>query len=231
MPNNSLSKLIYEEGPSSKSEPFGKYLFGQERNKPNKARPEENTNQERELASQLHNHYHGSPDDLTPSISQLDKLERAGKYTDILTVPSKYKYAYRVMSSVPLKTLTAMIGYQPTDVEDNVIYEENNGGVFTPYKSRPHYSWTVNPKVFQDIQDDWGSFFHTDYGNNFVVFMRAPISSNRFLINPDRTQFSAEGYAYQREILSVGKVQCDHIWFLTGRDETSIMRHVIRYGK
>lgn len=202
-----LIAFLFEDDPR-----FGKYLLGQVRKK-----PEKDTETEKDFQMDLYMHYHGSPSDLNPWISTLDKLERQGKYKDVLKVPSKYKYAYRVMGNVSLKDLTKILGYEPTGYEPDQIYEEDvAGGTFYPKDFRDHYSWTVDYNVFKEIQKDWGnlSFLHANKKLEFLVFLRAPIEGNRFLLNPEETKNVAKEYQYQKEVISIGQVKCDHVWYI-----------------
>lgn len=238
-----LLKLIIKEAvKTALDKPFGKYLFGKERNKPTVQKKEPNTEEEKELAKDLFDHFHGDVEQLNPWISKLDRLEREGLYKDVLSVPSKYKYAYRVMVDIPLNTLTAILGYEPTDYEPNEVYEETEGGVFAPRSIREHYSWTVNHKTFAEMEKDWGGLLHRA-SNTFIVFLRAPIASNRFLLNPKETASIAQEYAYQNEVISVGEVQCDHVWYMFAKPadpgsirqyaeaEKKLMHHVLKHGK
>lgn len=214
---NKLIAFLFEDDPR-----FGKYLFGQMRKKPNPRNPEQDTKPEIDLKYDLINHYNGEPQDLEPWIDIIDKLEREGEYTDVLKVPSKYKYAYRVMGNVALQTLRDILGYEPTDYEAGVIYEEDiAGGTFSP-REREHYSWTVDYNAFKEMQYDWGNLSAFQYQKNeFLVFLRAPIkgNGNRFLLNPDETKPIAGKYAYQKEIISVGSVKCDHIWYIPQKSD------------
>lgn len=204
---NSLIKFLLEDDPR-----FGKYLLGQARNK-----PEEDTETEEALARDLENHYHGEMLDLNYWIPTLDKLESEGQYKDVLKVPSKYKYAYRVMGNVSMKDLIKILGYEPTGYKTDEIYEEDvAGGTFYPQSDREHYSWTVDYTVFKEMQKDWGGLspFRTNEKKQFLVFLRAPIKGNRFLLNPEETKNIAKRYQYQKEIISIGPVKCDHIWYI-----------------
>ncbi len=201
-----LIAFLFEDDPR-----FGKYLLGQARKK-----PEKDTETEKDFAKDLYMHYHGIPNDLNPWISTLDKLERQGEYKDVLKVPSKYKYAYRVMGNISLKDLTKILGYEPTGYEPDEIYEEDvAGGTFYPKDFRDHYSWTVDYNVFKEIQKDWGTLSAEIYKKDeFLVFLRAPIEGNRFLFNPEETKKIAAEYQYQKEVISIGPVKCDHIWYI-----------------
>ena len=205
-----LLQIIEEE--ASSSDIFGKYLFGADRGLPTKKAAEADKEKEIDFKSDLEGHYFGSMEDLDPWISVIDKLEKSGKYTDFLSVPSKYKYAYRVMNDISLGTLTKMLGYKPTQYKKGEIYEEKKNINFTIDK-RFHYSWTIDPRVFEKILKDWGNITVDNKG--FSIILRAPINaSNRFLLNPNKTQQYSGQYNYQREIISVGNIKCDHVWYM-----------------
>lgn len=195
-------------------EDFGKELFGQQLNRPKK-NPEPNTEPEDDLANDLSNHYGGDMSDLSPWIPQLVKLNKVGKYKNVLRVPSKYKYAYRVMGNIRLSTLTKMLGYEPTDFEPEEVYHEDNAK-YSLFDYQTHSSWTVDFDVIKKIFDDWSLISHgiISKEQEFFVILRAPVNSNTFLLNPDVTGFLSKHFDYQREIISVGNVRCDKIWYV-----------------
>ncbi len=230
----SITEIFKEE--TSSSDIFGKYLFGSDRGLPTRKNPEIDKPNEHDFKTDLNHHYRGSMEKLNSWIPIIDKLERDGKYTDFLTVPSKYKYAYRIMGDISLPTLTKILGYEPTSYKAGEIYEEKKNIRFTVDK-RFHYSWTVDPEVFLDIIDDWGTVSN-DNNNSFVIIVRAPIKSNRFLLNPEETEEYSQDYSYQKEIISVGDIKCDHIWYMPLHNlnamkladyDRTISRHVYNY--
>lgn len=226
---------------------FGKYLFGASRKKPNERNPERNTPAETDLELDLMAHYTSLPSGLKKWIGTLDKLEKSGKYTDVLTVPDKYKYAYRVMSNVSLEDLTKILGYEPTSYEAGQIYEEDvAGGTFSPRSpEEKHSSWTVNVNMFKLMQKETYTLSKKDYEKDeFLVFLRAPIRDmgNRFLLNPDETKYIARKYSFEEEVLSVGTITCDHVWYMplkskpvskdiTHKQEKEAISHIAAYEK
>lgn len=194
--------------------PYGEYLFGQKRGMPSKRKPEEDTTEEQRLEDDLISHYHGEMGDLAKWIDQLVDLESQGIYSDVLSPPAGARYAYRMMSNLTLEKLTKILGYEPADFEVDEVYEED-AATFTPVPGRDHFSWTTDFGRFQRMLKDWGSFtFRAARGTEFLVFLRAPIEGNTFLMNPGETKKLAGRYAYQSEVISVGPVQCDHIWYI-----------------
>jgi len=205
--------LLEEEGP------FGDWLFGSDRDKPNKREPEDDTPQEEELRDDLTSHYHGEMGELTKWIDQLVSLKDQGLYTDVLSPPADVKYAYRMMNNVRLETLTGILGYEPSGYEAGEVYEEKTG-TFKPLAGREHYSWTINFQKFQNMLKDWGRFTSlSSRGLQFLVFLRAPIAANTFLMNPRETSKMAQRWAYQDEVISVGEVKCDHVWYIPMTDD------------
>lgn len=208
-----LKSLIREEVvKATKDGPFGAYLFGQQRGLPTKKSPEKNTDKEIDFAADLYNHYMGEQEQLDKWLNIMISLNNQGKYKDILRVPSAYKYAYRMVSNINHDTLMSWLGYDPDQMEPGEIYEEDTGGTYTPKEGLKHSSWSVDPDAFQAMLNDWGRFTHKPTG--YLVFLRAPIRGNTFLLNPDETRFAAEQYSYQREVISVGPVEFDHIWYV-----------------
>lgn len=200
---------------ATKNDIYGKYLFGQERGLPDPKNRETNTAEENELYSAMHDQYHGEMWSLNSYIAKLADLEAKNKYTDVLRVPKKYKYAYRVMD-VPYKTLTNILGKTPEHVTPGRMVHAKRG-IFRANEGdeRKHYSWTVDPVAFKEMLDDWG-YLHQKPG--YLVFLRAPIggNGNRFLLNPDSEVLKklSDEYAYQREVISVGDIQCDNVWYV-----------------
>ena len=86
----------------------------------------------------------------------------------------------------------------------------------------------MSSDVFKKILKNWGSFSrkHQSKSIQFLVFLQAPIKENRFLLNPDETEFAADKYAYQKEVISVGRVKCDRVWYVpmyeTGHETRAI---------
>lgn len=213
-----LQAILSELDEPKKGE-FGKYLFGQERELPSKKNIERNTPEETSLSRDLFYHYHGDMDQLNDWIPKLVELDKKGLYKDILHVPGKYKYAYRALT-VKHETITKMLGYDPTGIEPNELYEEDSATYFASGQGRPHASWTVDVAVFKKILEDWGTWYSK--GTDYLVFVAAPVQGNTFLLNPDKTNPFSKKFNYQREIISVGDVDCNHIWFTTQKSHSSI---------
>lgn len=213
-----LSFLVKED-----AEPeFGKYLFGQERGLPTKKNPEKNTPKENELGYAITNHYNGEMEELVPWIQRMAELEDDGLYLDILGVPKKYRYAYRVLYDLRYEDLYDILGGEPEDATPGKMVHSPEGGTFYATASgdeREHFSWTVRPEAFKDILNDWGRYTNplSTGMKKYIVFLRAKIHSdgNRFLFNPDNPTLrkKAGQFAYQDEIISVGDVRCDSVWY------------------
>ena len=126
-----LKRLIREEVvKATKDGPYGSYLFGQSRKLPNEKKQEIDTSKEKELNHDLWSQYHGRMDDLSKWIPLLDKLEKEGKYKDILTVPCKYQHAYRMMSEVSLSHLTNILGQESAGYKTREIYRKMQEPLF-----------------------------------------------------------------------------------------------------
>ncbi len=206
--------------------PFGEYLFGQDRGKPSRKNPEEDTLDEDELQDDLMQHYHGEMGQLTKWIDQLVDLEKQGFYTDVLSPPAGAQHAYRMMNNVKLENMAKILGYMPEGYEAGQMYEVS-AGTFTPLPGRDHYSWTTDFGTFRKILKDWGRF--TSYnlrGVEFLVFLRAPIAENSFLMNPRETKKLAGEYAYQSEVISVGPITCDHVWYVPMSSDPEFMSRI-----
>lgn len=200
--------------------PFGDYLFGDHRDLPSATDPEYNTPEEEDLQNAFYDHYRGDTKELSPWVNQLAGLRDQGLYTDILSPPPSVRYAYRMMHNISREVLTKMLGHEPNVDNVGELYEES-GATFQPSTSRSgksHYSWTINPSKFESILKDWGGFSTLradgDDELEFLVFLRAPIAGNNFLMNPEEAEYLARNYAYQEEVISVGPIECDRIWYV-----------------
>ena len=221
---------------------FGKYLFAPERwyegeNIPSP--PEKNNKEELKLKTQLKQHYDGDMDKLTPAtINKLVKLRNSGKYTKVLTVPERYTHAFRTIT-VDHSTLSTLTGIP----EDKLPLQGRIGGKrITPYDQRKHYSWTVDPDMFVELQQKFYTLGckspSSQQGKvepppSYVVMLKAPIKSNNFIINPDIVSGLKDivgGYWYQQETLSVGTVKgVDIVWIScrAGLSEEQMVRKLI----
>lgn len=206
--------LFEEKDPPEK--PFGNILFGQERELPTEDNPEPNTKKEKSLVFDLERHYHGQMGELSRWIDQLLSLKDEGEYLDVLEVPRQYQYAYRVVA-IKDSDLASLLGVDeiPPFTAPNKVVKHPTGTVYRTWGARKHFSWTVNTEVFLRILDDWWEFpKHDRYkGRDFLVFFRAPIKGNTFIMNPSETEEIADQYAYQEEVISVGNVRCDGVWY------------------
>lgn len=203
---------------TSSSKPFGNELFGQELGRPNK-NPEPNTPKEEDLKKDLKWHYNGSMDELNQWIPQLVQLRNQGKYKNVLQVPAKYKYAYRAMSDIKIDTLANMLPgedgealYETSLVPGKVYSSDGANYIDDGGNFKQHSSWTVDFDVIKAIHKDWGAI---GWGDDFFVVLRAPVKSNNFIMNPDVTKFLSGKYDYQREVISVGNITCDKIWYVS----------------
>lgn len=201
-----LKKMLFEQ-------PFGSVLFGDERELP-KGKPEKNIPAETDLFHDLRRYVDSNRSDhLERTVKVFDGLEGRGLYTDFLSVPKKYQYAYRILNAVSLATLKKILGYEPTDMENGVFYDEPEGGMYYP-KGKSFSSWTVDLGSLKELMEEW------EYDvKGYHIVLKAPIHSNgnRFLLNPDELYKidSMDMYKHEQEVLSIGPVQCSHVWYLT----------------
>lgn len=217
MKKKELEKLIKEEVKKAlQKEQFEDHLFGDELGLPNKKNPEQNTPKEKRLSQALENHYSGEMWELSTWIPTLDKLNKQGKYKNVLRVPSKYKKAYRMIFDIDLKDLTKILGYEPTDIEPGEVYHEKKVMIEPFRKGQLQESWTVDFDTIERIIQDWWS--ETENGNFFVILV-ADVKKNNFLLNPDITKPWSRYYDFQREIVSVGPVTCEEIIYLQAENE------------
>jgi len=198
---------------SEDTEEFGEFLFGDER-----GLSEPNTEEEQKLGSDLHRHYHGMMSQLSRWVPKLVDLERQGEYADFLSVPDHYQYAYRALS-LSDQDMHTIFG--------NKFKEETGGshvisGKFRlpgKYDTREHFSWTVSVGAMRELADDWQTLHIRGTGRPWLVMVRAPISENHFLLNPDETEPFADEFSYQKEVISVGEVVCDRAIYAYGEAE------------
>lgn len=211
-------KLIIKEEVvrATKDGTFGSYLFGQQRNLPSSKNPEPNTDDEQDLFDDLMSHYEGGKEHLEKWLDYIISLNKQGKYQDILKVPAEYKYAYRTMSNVDYDTLVTWLGHDPEDMKSGKVYREVISGIIQPQTTK-HMSWTVNPSAFKAMIKDWDGLSYDSSG--YLVFLRAPIEGNTFLLNPNQTKAVSGHYHKQKEVISVGPVTFDNIWFVSLHSE------------
>lgn len=208
-----------EKPEAEETDIFGKYLFAPERwyeGDDIPSPPEKNTKEEDKLKSQLKQHYEGDMEKLTPAtINKLVKLKNSGKYLKVLTVPKHYTHAFRTITT-DSSTLSSLTGIP----EDKLPLEGRIGGRrISPYDQRKHYSWTVDPDMFIELQQKFYTLGckmpysrqgNQEPPNSFIVFMKAPVQGNNFLINPDVVSGLRDivgHYWYQQETLSIGTVK------------------------
>lgn len=211
----STLRFLLKEDAASEFDIFGKYLFGQERGIPQR-KPEPNTDEEDSFGSSLAQFYQGDVSALNPWTGTLAALEKSGKYEDFLTVPSKYKYAYRTMSDISDENLRKMLGgKKPKKVTPGALQHASSAKFISGHEGRKLFSWTTDPSIFSEMLKDWGTLSGYKPKQN-TVFLRAPIGAkgNHFIMNPEHTGPWADQWHYQSEIFSIGDVECDAIWFI-----------------
>lgn len=184
---------------------FGKYLFSPERkHDTGEAVPvEKNTEAEEQTKKELADHYTGSMEMLKPlTVQKLFKLRKGNKYLKLLAVPSKYQFAYRLVTFFDKKQLQAFLKDQEAGLSGGpkTINVQAFGG-------RSHSSWSVDPAVF--MKDRFSKDLQIGC-DAVIVLLRASVEENNFILNPDvfsKLTSITHGYGYQREILSVGGIK------------------------
>lgn len=205
----SLRRLLFESDSSDEEKPFGDILFGDARNLPEKdIQPEKN------LSRGLADHYSGEKSH--SAIDTLDKLEKQGLYTDILSVPKEYQYAYRVLTNLSAREVNKFIGGSIEDilnVERREVQEISGNFTYEP-QSKNHSSWTASIDGLRYI-----STWTNAHMDTYIVILKAPIHSggNRFIMNPDVTpelEFVSGEYEWEKEVISIGNVSCSKLWYM-----------------
>ena len=184
--------------------PFEEYLFGDAR-----GLDEPDVDDEGDLADSFNDYFDGSGEMPAHQIALLKKLRSQGTYTDVLNVPDKYQYAWRIIEVddgvwkiPPAFVPKSMWGRKiKLTVLDDVID-------LPLFKNKPNSveSWTVDPKAIaamgeEDIYED----------KKLLVIFQVDLSSQRnaFMCNPDELSGLNEDYGWQQEIWQVEKVTCN----------------------
>lgn len=232
---NSLNEIYVSEQDANPDDVFGQWLWPDIRsNVPPEAKQEPDTPEEKSFKLTVKDHYNGDMDNLARYIPTMVDLETKGKYTDILSVPANYKFAYRVMG-LSRTQLESILGAALTD--DNIQFGTAEKAIAPQPPTREHASWTVDPTMFKQMAKDWGKLTP---GKEYTVFFRAPVQSNKFLLNPDMMADMGipKNWAYQKEVISVGNIKCDKvIWHINNTkglfdtDEHDIEQEKERFNK
>ena len=210
-----ISHLIFERKiQPTPTEDFENFLFGDELGLPHHKKKERNTYDEDELSSDLTNHFHGEMQELNKWIPTLKKLEQMGTYSYFLTVPEKYKFAYRAMSikkNIDKFIKTNEISYEELEHQKPVKITKK----FKFINQHTHSSWTVDKNALRKINEDWDGISRRI--DDYFIILAAKIRSNNnhFILNPDKTSVWAQEYTYQKEIIAVSKhIECDSAWLI-----------------
>ena len=200
----SFSKWVRED--------FGKVLFAPDRRDvPAPAEP--NTSDEQAAWEAFKQHYIGGKDgNLIRALPDILAAKRQGQHREFLEVPSKYKYAYRLMSDMTVESMSAALGVRvnPTQRQGQV-----RGGTYTT--KRVVSSWTVEPGVMPRLLQDFGALYRKNAASYHIVLI-APIASNKdgFIVNPDKyddVPAMAGQFSYQKEIISVKPIKLERVIF------------------
>jgi len=216
--------------------PYGEYLFGELR--PDVSEP--NTPEESALISALISHYQGSGDSFSkPALSgavavTLRAAHQKGLYPEWLQVPSKYKYAYRLMDNISSYGMEKLLKGDEIGEETyptaNVV--ENTGGTYRPHKGKVT-SWTVSKEAIRKMVQDWRFRVSREYpdGDENIAIAVVDLGQVRdsFMLNPDRiAELGLAGdFTYQSEVLGWGSfpmarflyAEVDNSDWESGRDQ------------
>jgi len=182
-------------------EDYGKVLFAPERRDvPQPA--EDNTKDEEEAWEAFQKHYFGGRDAaLVKELPKLLAAQKEGKHADILRVPKLYKYAYRLMSDLPVDIMKSNF---------NISVEGNRGiirgGTYTNTRNIVS-SWTVDLAALPKLVEDFGGKMYRRNKDSYHILVVADLERSRdsFFMNPDKyadTPRLAGQFSYQREIIS-----------------------------
>lgn len=207
-----VGQLLSEEGP------YGDFLFGQDRAKPNATTPEKDTPEEEELKSSVKDHHFGSMDDLAMRAPGLLALKKKGEYLDVLAPPNGY--AVRFLFNIDAKTLSQMTGETLLHTDEA---ESVSGGVFIP-KGRPHASWSLftDKSKLLELSNNLNLMGINE--GTFMVLCICKIEDNKdkFIFNPDEITKIPDLQRFgdtEREVVSVGRIRCERIIYMSYTDE------------
>jgi hypothetical protein len=215
-----------EAKPDGKRGIFGRYMFADQRaDVPEPKEP--NTPEENDLVDAFQKHFHGRPEKLQGWVDKL--LSLRDEYPSFLRPPARAKRAFRTLT-VPENIMATIIGKKPTDEQhDGEVHIVQGGTMPGNFKGKTFFSWTLVPDIFYGLKKDWGSLFYTDWikrsvgQRGYVVFAAADVSSNDFLLNPDKMKKTglAGEFTYQVEVLSVGEVKLAEVAFFYFDEDTT----------
>ena len=201
-----IRQIIESETNATPEKPFGDYLFGDARNK-----PEKDNFEERVIYAQLkdwiklNNSEHKS--NLLPKIKLLVSLLDSGSYSDVLQPPKGVVYRGTAVRSVDaLKNTYGISSYGGSKVSDGKLFLEKSNHI---YKSRASEitSWTYDSKTAVDfmLTNSWHNWSNLTYVGILLV-AKVP-DSGVFVLNYEEVpSLSSER---EQEVLSLGDVACD----------------------
>jgi hypothetical protein len=182
-------------------EDYGKVLFAPERRDVPQP-PERNTADENAAWEAFQRHYFGGRDAaLVKELPKLLRAQAAGKHAEILRVPKRYKYAYRMMSDLPVDLMKSNFNISVSGRRGIV-----RGGTYTN-KRNIVSSWTVDLAALPKLLEDFGGKMYRRNKDSYHILVVADLerSRNSFFMNPDKysdTPRLAGQFSYQREIIS-----------------------------
>lgn len=187
-------------------EDYGNILFAPERTDAVQP-PEKNTKDEEDAWEAFQKHYFGGRDAaLVKELPKLIAAQKAGKHADILRVPKSYKYAYRLMSDLPVDIMKSNFNISVSGNRGIV-----RGGTYTNIRNVVS-SWTVDLAALPKLVEDFGGNMYRRNKESYHILAIADLerSRNSFFMNPDKyTNIPrlAGQFSYQREIISYKPVK------------------------
>lgn len=211
---------------------YGKTIFAPHRlGEPPPHEP--NTPEEEAAWAAFQKHYFGGKDDsLNALVDDVLAARDSGWYGEYLTVPGKYRRAFRVINDIPAAVAKGLV---PSFPQDGKAWGWAAGGVYKPHKGRVN-SWTVSTSIFKKLLKDFGgAFYRRNPGAyHLVLVVNLDAHRKRFFMNPDSYHISpklAGEFSYQQEIISVdniplvGAAYCRHDEF--GGDDSKILQKLL----
>ena len=186
-------------------EDYGAVLFEPQRRTSKKA-PEKNTKDEEELWNALQQHYFGGRDAaLAKELPTL--LASKKKHDDVLSVPSKHEYAYRLLSDMTANDLMKLFRVKVGATGKGTT----SGGTYTNKKYGVS-SWTVDLGIMPALLKDFGGTMYDRNTDAYHVMLVSKLGNNRdaFIMNPNayhEIPTMAGQFSYQQEIISIDSVK------------------------
>jgi len=195
-----LADLLLENPTPEK--PYEEFLWGQDRGK-----DEEDLDSEIDLYNDFYDFVHVGDGHAVPKnkVTQLINLRDTGTYTDVLQVPSRYRYAWRVIeldANNPPSWIDAdLVG--KTDLPPTLLKKNFSMPLWS---GQSLVSWTVDDIAVMQLLIE-----NVHPSKQWVCVIRVDLGSHRqdFLGNPDELSFITQDFAWQQEVFQARDTTCD----------------------